>query len=162
MSESTKILFSDDPLRAEHAAEQVVLSKDDVPGFDRLHFDKHTVIFHENDPADAAYLIIKGKVEIRKGMRGDAPQVLGKLGRGDIFGELALFDDSPRMAEAMAMSGVEVVRISRDEFLGRLEATDQVMRAIVLYVVKRMRESSNELVRQRDPQWGKWSQQDEI
>ena len=157
MSKSTKVLFADDPLRAEQAAEAALSSDIDIPGFDRLHFDKGTVIFGENDVADAAYLIVRGRVEIRKGLRSDQPQSLARLGRGDIFGELALFDGSPRMAEAYAESGVEVIRISREEFLNRLEATDAVMRAIVLYVVKRMRNSSNDLVRERDPEWNKWN-----
>lgn len=104
-------------------------------------------------------MLIRGKVEIRKGVRSKHPKVLGVLGRGDIFGELALFDDSLRSAEAWAKTSVEAIRISRKEFLTRLDTTDAVMRAIVLYMVKRVRTASDSLAEQDEPDWAKWNKQ---
>lgn len=149
-------LFAEDHLRAQRAAEDAVSSTQDMPGFERETFPAHTVIFEENAEADAAYMIVRGKVEIRKNTRSTQPKVLARLGRGDIFGELALFDGSPRLAEAVTQSPVEVIRISRSEFLDRLDSTDKVMKAIVLYVVKCMRAQSSELTRQHRPDWSGW------
>lgn len=145
-----------DHLRAGQAAEDAALSHEAVPGFDRQTFPKNAVIFDENDAADAAYLIVRGKVEIRKNVRSSSPQAIARLGRTDIFGELALFDGSPRAAQAITVTPVEVIRISRDEFLNRLDDTDVVMKAIVLYVVKCMRATSDELVRHHRPDWAGW------
>lgn len=149
-------LFADDHLLAEKAAHDVVVLEGDIPGFDRLTLAEHTVIFEENDHADAAYLIVRGKVEIRKGMLSKNPQSVAKLSHGDIFGELAMFDDSPRAAQAIARSDVEVIRISREEFLNRLDTTDVVMKAIVLYVVKCMRLATNDRMHRHEPEWATW------
>lgn len=160
MADTKNVLFTEDLLLAEQAAEEAAAVEDLMPGFDRVHFKKDDTIFHEKDNGDAAYLIIRGQVEVRKGLHSSNPQTLGSLGRGDIFGELALFDNSPRMAEAIARSGVEAIRISRDEFLKRLGTTDPVMKAIVLYMVKRVRSMSVDVVGRRDPNWGNWSAKD--
>lgn len=153
----SNVHLEDVSMLAEQAAEEAASSQDPVLGFDRVHFKKNDIIFEENENGDAAYLIIRGQVEVRKGLHSTNPQTLGKLGRGDIFGELALFDNSPRMAQAVARSGVEAIRISRDEFIKRLDTTDAVMKAIVLYMVKRVRTVSGDVVRRRDPDWGNWS-----
>lgn len=160
MIDPDSVLFADDPMKVEKAAEEAASTENLDPGFDRVHFDKGQTIFEENDQGDAAYLIVRGQVEVRKGLRSSNPQTLGKLGRGDIFGELALFDNSPRMAEAIARSGVEAIKISRTEFHKRLGTTDSVMKAIVLYMVKRVRTMSDDIVRRRDPEWAKWSKDD--
>ncbi|HEY9079597.1 cyclic nucleotide-binding domain-containing protein [Magnetovibrio sp.] len=157
MTDDTTAPLNEDRLRAEHAGEEAAASGVIFPGFERVHFKENEIIFRENDSGDAAYLIVRGHVEVRKGVHSDAPQTLGKLGRGDVFGELAMFDDSPRMAEAIARSGVEAIRISRGEFLKRLNGTDPVMKAIVLYMVKRVRAMSDEKVRHETPSWGNWS-----
>jgi len=157
MADPKNILFAEDPLLAEKAAQIAASKKDIGPGFDRVHFAKDEVIFEENDMGDAAYLIVRGNVEIRKSVRSKTPKVLGYLGRGDVFGELALFDNSPRMAEAWAKSNVEAICISRKEFLARLDSTDDVMKAIVLHMVKRVRSTSDSLLEQDDPDWNKWN-----
>ena len=149
-------LFAEDHLRAERAAEDAVASTEDIPGFERELFDENVVIFEEKADADAAYMIVRGKVEIRKNTLSANPQVIARLGRGDIFGELALFDGSPRLGEAVTRTKVEAIRISRSEFLDRLESTDKVMKAIVLYVVKCMRAQSNALTARHKPDWNGW------
>lgn len=127
-------------------------------GFLEVEFTENTVIFEEGDPGDAAYLIVQGHVEIRKGMRTSNPQTLADLNHGDVFGEMALFDDRPRMAEAIARSPVKVIAIRREEFDRRLETVDPVMRSITRYLVKRVRNMADEFIKRKDPGWGQWKQ----
>ncbi|MFC1673439.1 cyclic nucleotide-binding domain-containing protein [Pseudomonadota bacterium] len=129
--------------------------KPDETGFETVHFADSQVIFQEGEVGDAAYLISLGKVEIRKGMKTSNPQTLAVLGHGDIFGEMALFDDSPRMAEAIARSNVELIAINREEFNRRLDASDPVMRTISLYLVNRVRDMANQFMRRKEPVWTK-------
>jgi len=149
--------LDDDRMLAEHAGEEAAAAGGVLPGFERVRYGNGETIFEEKDSGDAAYLIVGGHVEVRKGMHSSNPQTLAKLGRGDVFGELAMFDDSPRMAEAIARSPVEAIRISRGEFLKRLNGIDPVMKAIVLYMVKRVRTMADDKVRKEDPDWGNWS-----
>lgn len=125
-------------------------------GFKVVSYESNQVIFEEGAPGDAAYLITKGSVEIRKGTKSSNPQTLAHLGVNDIFGEMALFDNAPRMAEAIARSPVDLVAITHDEFHRRLSSIDPVIRSITTYLVSRVRNMADEFQRRKDPDWGKW------
>lgn len=125
-------------------------------GFDKIKFKENKTIFDEGDKGDAAYLILSGKVEIRKGVHSSAPQTLAMLEKGEAFGEMALFDDSPRMAQAITRSDVMLIRISREEFLRRLESVDPIMRTTVIYMVKRVRDMASEFMRRKGIDWHEW------
>lgn len=125
-------------------------------GFQVVSYENNEVIFEEGAPGDAAYLITKGSVEIRKGTKSSNPQTLAHLGVNDIFGEMALFDSAPRMAEAIARSPVELVAITHDEFHRRLSSVDPVIRSITTYLVSRVRNMADEFQRRKDPDWGHW------
>jgi len=69
------------------------------------------VIFSENDPARALYIVLDGQVDLS--LRGAA---LSTEGRGALIGEMALLDDNRRSASARARGPVRLARISRSEF----------------------------------------------
>jgi len=149
MVEEDAPLFAPDPLDKPNR-------KKPKTGFDTVHYAAHRVIFEEGEPGDAAYLIARGQVEIRKGMKSSNPQTLAVLTKGDIFGEMALFDDSPRMAEAMAKTNVELIAIRRDEFNRRLDTIDPVIKTISVYLVSRVRQMANDFMKRKDPNWASW------
>jgi len=78
-----------------------------------------SVIFSEGDPGDAAYVIETGEVAISIATCG-RPEQIARLGRGDFFGETALFQSGARSATARTVSAAILWSIRRDEFL-RLE-----------------------------------------
>ena len=69
-----------------------------------VSFDDGAIIFQEGDKAGPVYLVERGMVRISKSGK-DAETVLGDVGKGGIFGEMALIDSSPRMATATAVGG---------------------------------------------------------
>jgi CRP/FNR family cyclic AMP-dependent transcriptional regulator len=71
-------------------------------------------IIMESTPADSAYIVLEGSVEIRK-----AGQVLAELGPGDVFGEIALVNHRLRSASVVAASQVRALRLS-DEAIAEL------------------------------------------
>lgn len=121
---------------------------------ERAKFAANGVIFEEGDEADRAYLICSGKAEIRKGVLTEFPQKLAVRAKGEIIGEMGLFDNQPRMASAIALEDTEVIPIPREEFLSRIEAMDPVMRNVILLMVSRMREMANLVMeRKKDNYW---------
>lgn len=68
-------------------------------------------IFRPEERGDCAFILRSGKVEMRE--RGRAVEILRP---GEIFGELALLDDQPRTASAVAAGPVEVIPIDRALF----------------------------------------------
>src|SRR5579872_1683352 len=68
-------------------------------------------IFKAGDPGDSMYVVMEGEVEIL-----DGGTSLETLGPGSIFGELALIDDEPRSASALAKAESLLVPIDRRRF----------------------------------------------
>ncbi len=94
-------------------------------------------IFSEGDRGDRAYLIQEGTVEIVKN-----EAVLARLNKGEIFGEMALVDDQPRMATARAGSDVSVVIIGREAFREKLQKADPFIRGLLSIFVRNIRKLS--------------------
>lgn len=132
----------------------------DKDGFTQLKKDRfaaNSVIFEEGDNGQSAYIIRSGRVEIRKGVHSSNPLRLAELGKGDVLGELALFDGRPRMASAIALTDVEVIQMSREEFLERLSTMDPAMKGMVLSMVTRVRKMADEFMRRKaEISWAKW------
>jgi CRP/FNR family cyclic AMP-dependent transcriptional regulator len=63
-------------------------------------------------PGDSMYLILEGEFRVRVLVNGKET-ILADLGVGDCFGEMALFDDSPRSADVIANTDATVLKISR-------------------------------------------------
>ena len=68
----------------------------------RKSYSPDTPIFRQGDPGNAAYVVQTGKIEIWI-TEDDQRKVLGTIGAGGIFGEMALIDNSDRMASATAV-----------------------------------------------------------
>ena len=68
-------------------------------------------IFSEGQAGDVMYAVVEGEVQIV--LRG---QVLETVGVGGIFGELALLDDQPRSASAIAGANCKVAVIDLKRF----------------------------------------------
>ncbi|RKZ37290.1 MAG: cyclic nucleotide-binding protein [Gammaproteobacteria bacterium] len=81
-----------------------------------MTFEDQEVLFCEGDAADSAYVILGGEVEILV-ETDDGPTAVGTLGRNELFGELAILNNSPRTATLRAKGKLEVLRISDDMFL---------------------------------------------
>ena len=68
-------------------------------------------LFREGDPSDAMFIIQKGRLAITKN-KGKSSITLAELKQGDLLGEMAFFDKSPRSAGAKAASNdTEVIEL---------------------------------------------------
>ena len=73
-------------------------------------------VFAEGDHGDGAYFIIEGRVKV-VGLSSDFQEILiGELGEGEIFGEMALIDDKPRSASVVTLTSCKVAFIERKAF----------------------------------------------
>ena len=129
----------------------------EAKAFGKQTIKANTTIFTEGEPGDTAFLIVQGKLDIRKGMASDYPKVVAVLEDGDIVGEMALFDERPRMATAVSATDLEVIPISRDDFKKRLKEMNPVMRRILMIMVSRVRGMTDEFMRRKGET--KWNEQ---
>jgi CRP/FNR family cyclic AMP-dependent transcriptional regulator len=73
------------------------------------------IVFREGDSGGEMYVVIAGKVRISKRVPGVGEEALGILEPGTHFGEMAMIDDSPRSADAVAHNACALAVIRRDE-----------------------------------------------
>ncbi len=96
-------------------------------------------IFHEGDRAAEAYVIRSGTVEVVREGPNRERRSIATFSRGDVFGEMALIDDEPRMGSAFATKNTELLVIKRLELMDRLENSDPVVFRLLKTLSQRLR-----------------------
>jgi CRP/FNR family transcriptional regulator, cyclic AMP receptor protein len=108
-----------------------------------------TTIFQHGDVGDKLYIILEGKVRISRQVPGMGEEALAVLGPGQVFGEMALIDESPRSADALVHEGCRLLAISKDGFddllFGDKELAYEVLWSTVQMLVSRLRATSDKL-----------------
>ncbi|HYD98756.1 MAG TPA: cyclic nucleotide-binding domain-containing protein [Alphaproteobacteria bacterium] len=107
---------------------------------ERHHYAAGSRIFSEGDAGDTLYFVDDGTVAIWCGAE-DAKVVLGQIGRGGLFGEMAVIDAGTRMASATALTDCTLMAIPGAALRERLAKSDPlVVRLLHLMVhdVRRM------------------------
>ena len=74
-------------------------------------FAQGDVVFKAGDPGDVMYAVKEGQVSLRSG-----ETEVETVGPGGVFGEMALIDNEPRSATAVATSDCQLVAIDRTRF----------------------------------------------
>lgn len=103
-----------------------------------------SVIFREGDSGTSAYVVQSGRVRIVKGMESSTPVLLGHVEEGGLFGEMALIDNSPRMASAVAETSAVLIAIPEDTMRRKLGDADPVLRMIVTIMIRMIRYKSTD------------------
>lgn len=105
-------------------------------------FARDEVIFHRDDPASHLYVIVAGTVKIALPDENGREVVVAIERGGDEFGELALFDDSPRSATVTALAETECLLLTRKDFMEALDRNHEAMRKMLGLLAQMVRRSS--------------------
>jgi uncharacterized membrane protein len=106
------------------------------------------IIFKQGDMGDTMYIVVKGCVNISVLDSNSESISLKDLTRGEYFGELALIDDKPRSASAIAATDVELLELTREMLSNYIHAEPRVAMTILRTMSQRLRET-NLLLSQR-------------
>ena len=106
------------------------------------HFGRDEVVFHNDDPAGQVFLITAGTVKVSIPDEQGREVVVALQRGGDVFGELALFDDGPRSATVTAITETHTLALARQDFIGALERNPDAMRKMLALLVKTVRRST--------------------
>lgn len=102
------------------------------------------VIFREGEPADEAYLIEDGAVDILQG-HGAERRLVARLGPGEVFGEMGVIDGSPRSASAVAAAPLRLVPVGADKIRQSIARADPFFAELIRKMVGRLRHSRGEI-----------------
>ena len=105
----------------------------------RNFYPKGTVLFHEKDERNCAYIIEKGEVEISVIREGKKVSLV-RLGEGEVFGETALLGTGKRTATAIATEDCEVFCIFPSILRDRIMQLDPLVGLLMSLLVSRYRQ----------------------
>ena len=108
-------------------------------------YPKGSVIVFEDGPGDAFFVVRAGRVKAVLIAPDGREVILGILGVGEHFGELALIDDQPRSAHVVAMEDAHLLVLRRDDFRRRVEANPAVAWALLQELSRRLRRADDKI-----------------
>jgi len=109
------------------------------------HFGRDEVVFHHDDPPGQVFLITSGTVKVAVPDEQGREVVVALQRGGDVFGELALFDDGPRSATVSAITETHTLALGRQDFIATLERNPEAMRKMLALLVRTVRRSTGHI-----------------
>ncbi|MCX7997601.1 MAG: cyclic nucleotide-binding domain-containing protein, partial [Leptospiraceae bacterium] len=88
------------------------------------------IIFCEGEPGDSLYVVMEGEVKITRNT-GNAEITMNILNAGQIFGEMALLDNKPRSATAIANKNTKLAVVSKVNFQSTTELNPKLMTCLL-------------------------------
>lgn len=107
----------------------------------------NTVLVREGEPSDTFCLITRGRVAITRRIDGtDEDFVLGFLGPGQYFGEMAVITDVPRTATITTLADTTVLEISKEHFERIFRSSPSLARSILHTLIGIIRETDRRAI----------------
>jgi CRP/FNR family transcriptional regulator len=111
-------------------------------------FGPGEIIFREGDDSDTAYVVHTGHARATREHADGRQITLATFGPGDIFGELAMFDDERRSATVEAADDLEVLGILGGDMRALLRRHPDIAVQLVISLGRRLRAANERLARQ--------------
>ena len=108
-------------------------------------FVPNEFIFWDGDAPEWFYIVAEGKVKVLKHSSLGREFIIAFFGPGEMFGEVAVFENKPYPASAQAMTETKVVGIKREDFLSFLVNRPQVALRIISVLGGRLRNAQGRL-----------------
>jgi CRP-like cAMP-binding protein len=112
-----------------------------------VNFAEGQQFFAQGDAADAAYVILTGKADVKLESPNGMIKV-AELGQNAIVGEMAILSDSPRSATVISSGATTALRIDKRVFLELLSHFPQMSLAVMRELVSRLEKMNAQLARQ--------------
>src|SRR3954451_5426674 len=144
-TEDTAELLSRVPVFAELGADDLGrVAQVAVP----RSYDGQQVIFREGDDSDTCYIVRSGHARAIRQHSDGRTITLARFAPGDIFGELAMFDDERRSATVEAIDDLETVAILGPDMRRLMREHGDIAVKLVVSLGRRLRETNQRLARQ--------------
>lgn len=110
-----------------------------------VEFEPDTVIFAEGDHGDNMYILVEGCVELKKRV-GSGEQLLRRLDKkNSFFGEMALIDQQPRSATAVALTATKLAAVDQTAFEQLILKNGKFALTIIRILSERIRRANSQI-----------------
>ena len=104
-----------------------------------VRVSKGQVLFNEGDSGDRLYIVTDGKIKLGIKSIDGRENLLAVLGPGEMFGELSLFDPSPRTATATALTDAKLLGLGQEDLNLWLAEHPEVAKHLLRALAQRLR-----------------------
>lgn len=111
-------------------------------------FEPGQIVFREGDASDTCYIVRSGRARAVREHPDGRTITLADFGSGDIFGELAMFEDELRSATVEAVQATEVVALLGPDMRRLMVEHPQISVRLVIALGRRLRDTNERLARQ--------------
>ncbi len=151
------------PSRVERTSSETIALLQRVPVFAALgtpdltrvaevavprRFDGGQVVFREGDASDTCYIVRAGQARAIRAHPDGRTITLAQFGPGDIFGELAMFDDERRSATVETLEPTDAIAILGGDMRRLLREHPELAVKLIGSLVRRLRDTNDRLARQ--------------
>ena len=112
------------------------------------HFGADEVVFREGDESNTCYVVKAGRARAVRAHGDGRTLTLAHFGPGDIFGELAMFDDERRTATVETIEPTDVIAILGRDMRRLLREHPEIAVKLLAALGRRLRETNERLARQ--------------
>jgi CRP/FNR family transcriptional regulator, cyclic AMP receptor protein len=106
---------------------------------------RNEILFRQGDGAAEMFGIVSGRIAILTSSPDGRESLVAVLDQGSLFGELGLFDDGPRSADARALEESQVLVLRYDAVRAAIDAHPNVLWVIVRLLARRLRNTDEAL-----------------
>jgi CRP-like cAMP-binding protein len=110
-----------------------------------LSFPKGATILEQQEPTFDLYVILSGKAKVSLVHKDGREIVLNILREGDFFGELSFFDKRSRSAMIVALTGMRMLFLPRDTFMGILRSNSEIAIHLLYGMAGRLRKANESI-----------------
>jgi len=114
--------------------------------YERRKLKAGTILFRENDPGDAMFVILSGRVAILKRVTENVDKTLGILDAGEYLGEMSLLLKADRTATARVIEDAELVEMTRNTFQQLLQEHYEIGINLLIQLAHRLQKANQEAI----------------
>jgi signal transduction histidine kinase len=111
-------------------------------------FSDGSEVFKEGDTGDGVYVVKEGKVQISSLVGNNVRHVFSEVSPGEIFGEMAVLENKPRSASAVAVGNSVIYFILRDAMLKLVESSPHLALELLREISNRLREFNRQYIQE--------------
>ena len=108
----------------------------------RRVYNTGDIIVEEGHPGSHICIIESGSVEVSK-LENDKKNVLGFLSKGQLFGEMSIVSQAPRMATVTALEPTVIIEIDGDRLLEALKISPPIVSTLLKSLVTNLRNTQS-------------------
>ncbi len=108
-------------------------------------FQPDEFVFWEGDAPDYFYIVVEGRIKVRKYASSGKEFIIAFFGPGEMFGEVAVFENKPYPASAQTAAATRILGIQKDKYLSFLANHPRVAISTINVLGGRLRDAQNRL-----------------